>query len=167
METAATVILDSMQLLVVQASEAPIEADEAQTCIRAMNRLMARLEVNGIALGYTTVSNLASPITIPDGAIDGLVYNLAVAIAPHFLQPDEPIPALVLQGAKDGLDAMRNIAVVAQPAAFPCTLPVGSGTEEPGFLNSHFYPCPQDQILTEDNQNILLEDGTEEDISGT
>ncbi len=49
METANTVIVDALQQILVQASEASISADEAQTAIRYMNRYMARLKSDSSA----------------------------------------------------------------------------------------------------------------------
>ena len=107
METANTVIVDALQQILVQASEASISADEAQTAIRYMNRYMARLDAKGIDLGYTVVSNLGDPITIPDGAIDGLVTNLAVSLAPQY---DVQLTQGLMLEAKAGQDAMLSIA---------------------------------------------------------
>ena len=160
METAETVILDAMQLLGIQASESALESDEVQTVIRQMNRLMARYDAEGISLGYTEVTKLASPITIPLGAVDGLVTNLAIAIAPHFLNPGELPPELVALGIS-GKQAMRNLAVTAGTMAYPSTLPVGGANEWPGWSNRHFYPETQEQIDSESNQNIVVEDNTE------
>ena len=112
METANTVIVDALQQILVQASEASIQADEAQTAIRYMNRYMARLDAKGIDLGYTVVSTLADPITIPDGAVDGLVTNLAVALAPQY---DVPLTQGLLLEAKSGQDAMLAIAFSIGP----------------------------------------------------
>ena len=67
------------------------------------------------------------------------------------------------QNAKDGLQEIRRIAVTVQPTAFPCTLPIGSGNEQENtFNNNHFYPCPDDELLTEREGAILLESNTHE-----
>jgi len=58
--------------------------------------------------------------------------------------------------ARDGLNAMRNLSVFIQPTQFPCTLPIGSGNE---YDDSYrFYPCVEDELLTETGGSILLED---------
>ena len=88
METANSVILDALQLLIVQADEAPIEPSVAQTAIRHLNRMMYRFDAEGISLGFNVIENLGDTVTVPIGALDGMVYNLAIAMAPHF---DDPI----------------------------------------------------------------------------
>ena len=68
-ETAAEVTKDILQELLVQGAEQPLTADETQTVIRYMNRYMTQLAAMGTNLGYTKVTNLGDPITIPDGAV--------------------------------------------------------------------------------------------------
>jgi hypothetical protein len=156
-ETASSVITDALQEILVQASEQPIESSEMKTGIRYLNRMMASLDANGISLGYTVVSNPSDTITVPDGAIEGIVYNLAIRLAQQF---DEPISPTLAASARTGLSAMRKITVVPLPTAYPGTLPVGSGNEGDGTHVDHFYPTTPDSVLTEDNGNILLESDT-------
>jgi hypothetical protein len=75
METAGTLIVDSLQDLVVQAAEADLEQSEIQAALRYMNRYMFRLAAGGVNLGFTEVSSTSDPITIPLGALDGLRAN--------------------------------------------------------------------------------------------
>ena len=61
------------------------------------------------------------------------------------------------------MNAMRHLAVTVTASSMPCTAPIGSGNEQDNtFSNQHFYDCPEDSILTEQNGNILLEDSTSE-----
>ena len=83
-ETASDVVSDALTDLLVQAAEADLEPSEYRVAIRYLNRLMFRLDAMGINLGYTEVSSLTDPITVALGAIDGIVANLAVALAPQF-----------------------------------------------------------------------------------
>ena len=79
MATVAQVAKASLQAILVQASEAPLEADEYQDFIFAMNNYMASLAAKGVNLGYTNVSTLADSVTVPPGAITvrrfALSYN--------------------------------------------------------------------------------------------
>ena len=158
METAQSIIDDSLQAILVQASEQPIEAVDFQTSRRYLNRMMATTPYNG--LGYTQVTNPDDLITVADGALEGIVFNLAVKMLPTY---DMPLTAELNANAKDGLQEIRRIAVTVQPTAFPCTLPIGSGNEQENtFNNQHFYPCPDDELLTEREGAILLESNTHE-----
>ena len=84
MATAAQVVKASLQRILVQASEAPIQADEAQDFIFAMNNYMLALDAEGISLGYTVVANLGDEITVPVGALRGMIANLAIEVAPDY-----------------------------------------------------------------------------------
>lgn len=157
-ETVATVIKDALQQIVVQASEAPIEADEAQTAIRFLNRLMARFDAEGIDLGYTKVISLGDLVTIPDGAYDGVIYNLSLALAPQY---DVPVSIDLKMLAKEGLKTLRTLTFSIGPSSYGDTLPIGSGNEDDSYGNySHFYPDDQDSILAETTGCIGLESDT-------
>jgi len=147
----------ALQELVVRGVEAPIEADEAQDAVLYMNLMMAQFAADGIALGYTSVTDLGDEITIPDGALLPMIKNLAVSLATQF---GVPVPNDLFLAARAGLNTMRNITVKVIPSRFPSTLPLGSGNEHDNFTDRHFYPDQQSQILTEQSGTILLEEGT-------
>lgn len=137
-ETGESVISSALQEILVQASEAPLEPDDFEVGRVSMNRMMDSYAASGINLGYTTVNKLADPITVPDGAIDGMVFNLAIRLAPQY---DRPVSIDLKDNAKDGKEAMRSIAFTILPSAFPDTLPRGSGNEQDNNTNTQtFYP---------------------------
>jgi hypothetical protein len=156
METAESVINDALQEILVQASEQALEAVDFQTGRRYLNRMMNTTPFN--LLGFTTVTNPSDAITIPDGAIEGVIFNLAKRMLTTY---DVALTAELLQSAREGLAEIRKIAVVVKPTSFPCTLPIGSGNEQENtFNNQHFYACPDDELLTEQGGSILLESDT-------
>tara|TARA_R100000951_G_scaffold112182_1_gene112176 strand:- start:2220 stop:2690 length:471 start_codon:yes stop_codon:yes gene_type:complete len=156
METAQQVINDALQEILVQASEQPIQTVDFQTARRYLNRMMTTVPFSG--LGYTTVTLPSDLVTIPDAALEGVVFNLAKRLLSTY---DMPLTAELLQSAKDGLNEIRRITVKVQPTSMPCTLPIGSGNEQENtFNNQHFYPCPSDEIATEQGGSILLESDT-------
>ena len=119
---------------------------------------MAIVPVTG--MGYTIVTNPSDPMTIPDGAIEGVIFNLAKRLLSSY---DMPLTAELSQSAKVGLAEIRKITVVIRPTQMPCTMPIGSGNEEENtFNNQHFYNCPDDELLTERESSILLESNTHE-----
>ena len=158
MEKVSTIINDALQELLIQASEAPIEAAEAQTAIRYLNRLMARLDAQGISLGYTIVSNLGDYVTVPYGAIDGIVKNLAISLAKQY---GVIVTADLALEAKDALDAMRMLSVYVAPSSYGDTLPIGSGNEGDQLYESHFYPADATLIANETGGTIATETDTE------
>jgi len=159
-ETAQTVVNDILEDLLVQASESRIEPADAQATIRAMNRYMARISSRGINLGYTKVSKLDDPITIPEGAIDGLIANVALRLWPKYRTGDPS--GILVQNAIAGLEAMIEIAISIEPAVYPETLPKGSGNTGYSTVPAYaFYPGVEDEdILTEANGAVGLEEGT-------
>ena len=161
METAQSVVNDILQEILVQGSEQAIQAVDAQTCIRYMNRFMASLSATGVSLGYTSVSSLADSITIPEGAIEGLIYNTAIRLCSSYdIQPNQFLQI----NARESLKAMNLLGVSIGPTSYGPTVPIGSGNEgDFTFNNFHFYDDDQDEILTEQNGSILLEDGTEDE----
>lgn len=127
MATVAQVAKASLQRILVQASEAPLEADEYQDFIFALNNFMAGLEARGIDLGYTAVSDLGDTLTVDDGAIQGIIANLAIEVAPDY---DGTISQGLVKSAKDGMNAIRRLGRTITPTEYPSTLPKGSGAED-------------------------------------
>ena len=160
METATSIVTSALEEIHEAANEQPIQTVDFNRAVLYLNRMMAALSVDGISLGYTVVTSAASEITVPAGAIEGMVFNLALKLAPTY---DIAISQDLRVNAANGLKSMRKIAVVVKPTSFPCTLPIGSGNEQENtFNNNHFYGCPADELLTEQEGSILLESGTHE-----
>lgn len=135
-ETASTVIRDALQEILVQASEQPITAAEGQDAMRLLNRMMAAWKSDGIDLSYTAVDSLNDSITVVDGAIDAIVLNLAIKLAPQY---DRPVSQALYMNAQNAMNAVRKIAVTITDTQFPATLPYGSGNESLGYNYSNFY----------------------------
>lgn len=157
MATAAQVTKAILQEILVRASESPLEADELQDTLFAMNNYMTALDADGVHLGYTVVSDLGDAVTVPDGALQGLIANVAIDVAPQFGATVSQ--ALVLK-AKKGMSAMRKLGVTITPMSYPSTLPIGSGSESGDYTYDHFYPETDATALTETNNTIALESGT-------
>jgi len=160
MVTVADVAKASLQRILVQASEAELEPDEFQDFIFAMNNYMLALDAQGISLGYTEVKNLGDLVTIPVGALRGLIANMAIEVAPDY---NGKISAGLVVAAKEGLAAMRRLGQIIVQTQFPSTLPIGSGNRDNGsFRTSNYYPDLEAEILAETTGSISLETGTNE-----
>jgi len=156
-EKAGGVINDILLEIVVLGADADMDPSETASTIRYINRFMAMIAAQGINLGFTKITSVSDTVTIADGAIVGLIKNVAKLIAPQY---GAIVTAELHEAAREGLDAMRRLGTSIIPSQMPCTLPRGSGNDWSGARNSKFFPCPDDQILTETNRNILLEDDT-------
>ena len=141
-ETASTVIRDALQEILVQAAEQPITAAEGQGAMRLLTRMMAAWVSDGVDLSFTPVDSLNDSITVVDGALDAIVLNLAVKLAPQY---DRPVTQSLYMNAKDAYEAALKIAVAVPDTAFPATLPYGSGNEDKGHNFSNYYPGPSSE----------------------
>jgi len=160
MATAAQVLKTALLRIISQGAEADLQPDEFDDAIFAMNNYMFDLDARGVRLGYTQVTNLADNITVPLGALRGVIANVAIEIAPDF--GGEISPGLV-RAAKEGLEAMEELGVVVTTSVFPSTLPIGSGNEHNDHgLSNRFFPDLEREILAETTGAIGLEVGTEE-----
>ena len=155
-DTASSLISDALLEINVGGANEPLPASDMATAIRYLNRFMASLDSRGVSLGYTVVTSPSDAITIPDGALDGIMLNLAIKLAPQF---QEVASAELIANAVDGMKAVYDIAVVGIPTVMPSTMPIGSGNEG-NVADDHFYPNSDDTILNESGGYINLESGT-------
>lgn len=153
--TAVRLILSK---LLIRESEAEYEADEVQDTIEMMNLYANSLAAKGVNLGYTNVSDTGDEITVPDGALMGLLANTAIRTAPLF---GAPVTQELVAEARDGLNAMLQIGVSMSQTEYPSTLPRGSGNDYEIYDNFHFYQDLEDTILTESGGSIGLESDTD------
>ena len=163
MATAAQVIKAALQRILVQGSEADLEPDEFQDAIFSMNNYMLDLDAQGVALGYTVVENLGDDITIPTGALRGLIANLAVEISPDY---NGTVSAALASTALKGESTMRLLGQHIPTMRFPGTLPIGSGNEggQVGYFRQHFYSDLEAEILAETTGAISLEVDTHDAV---
>ena len=162
-EKAGQVASDILLEIVVLGAEASLEASELQSTLRYINRWMTQLSAMGVNLGYTKVDSINDDITIPDGAVLGLIKNVALMIAPQY---GAIVTAELAEAARDGLKAMRKLGVNIEQTRLPDTLPIGSGNESYTGSYSHFFAGELDQIISESSQNILIESNTLNASSG-
>ena len=158
MATVAQVARSSLQRILVQASEAELEPDEYQDFIFSMNNFMLALDADGVTLGYTEVANLGDEVTIPTGALRGLIANMAIEVSPDY---NGTISQGLILAATEGMKVMRKIGQRIPTSFMPSTLSVGSGNEsDDQGLTSNFYPNRQAEILAETTGAIGLEQNT-------
>jgi len=154
MATALYVADRALRLILVQASDAQLEADEYQDFYNAMNDFMADLEARGVDLGYTKVSGPDDTITIPDGAIRGLISNMAIEVAPDYEATVSP--ALAAQALR-GMQAIRRLAHKRTQTRFPVTLPRGAGNSQEFGFDDSFYSAQSTALITLTNNTSVTE----------
>ena len=156
METAGTIIIDALQEIMVAATEQPVQPVEMSNAMRYLNRMMASWEGEGIAIGFTPILSSGDLVTIPATANEGVVFNLALKLAPQY---DVLITPHQSKNAKEAKDSIRNLAIDVGSAHYQDTLPIGSGNEYQGYNEYHFYPGREAEILAETTGVIVQEDG--------
>jgi hypothetical protein len=155
MATVAQVAKAALQRILVQASESDLEPSEYQDLIFAMNNLMADLAADGVNLGYTQVTDLGDQVTVPVGALRGLIANVAVECAADY---GGIVSESLALAAREGLKVMRKLGQSMGPSRYPSTLPTGSGNYD--WDAQPFYPESEAAILAEANGTIGLESNT-------
>jgi hypothetical protein len=159
MASAAQVCKAILQKILVQDAEAPLTAAEYQDTIFARTNYMLDLDAKGVTLGYTEVTNIGDDVTIPAGALRGLIYNVAMEMCPEF---GRPATAELVSIARSGLNAMRKLGVTMSETRYPSTLSIGSGNENYIYRNNHFFGFDEASILAETTGSISLETNTNE-----
>lgn len=171
MEAVSSIIRDSLQELIVQAVEQPVQAPDFNIAIRYLNRMMNTFFSLGIDLGYTQVKSPSDLLTVPDGAVEGVIFNLALRLSTSY---DIAVNPSLSESARIGLKAMRRLGVRHRETRFPATMPRGSGNYyyNGSLFNDKFYEgnavpsdafdCRIGQIdsFTVDYTNYLLKDET-------
>jgi len=142
-------------------SVSPVGDAEIEDYIFALNNFMAGLEAENVILGYTPVTQSSDILTVPDGAIRGVIANLAVELAPSY---DGQITPRLDNIAVTGLNQMRILGQTIPDTVYPRTLPIGSGNENDtgDLLFSHFYwetDEEEEEVIVEESFLVLALDG--------
>lgn len=146
MTTASEVITAALGLTLTRAGDIPLEANETEQGLFQLNNMMSSWN---LALGYTKVSSTSDTMTTPDYAIDAIVQNLAVRLAPSF---GGLVDADLRENARQSKKDMLRQVVKIGPAKMPRTLPRGTGNTR-AFRDSRYYhpvvqAAPTDGLLT-------------------
>lgn len=150
-ETAGDLIKDALTELTVQAQEQTVPAVDLNTGVRYLNRMMQMLDAEGVKLGYTLVNSPNDVLTVPAGAYEGIMFNLALRLANGF---DVNTTGEFRQVARDSKRVLYKLGVGLNTMNFPSTLPIGSGNEGNAELyeEQHFFSgCCEDQDTCEDD----------------
>jgi len=158
MAIAAEVFKTILQEILVHGAESELEAVEFQDVLFATNNYMTALDAKGVHLGYTIVTDLGDEITIPPGAVMGLIKNVALTMISQFgATADQQLRI----DAKFGMEAMRELGISLDRMLYPSTLPRGSGNEGRWRSGRRFYRgVNENTVGTETGNSISLEDNT-------
>ena len=121
--TAGDVIRRALQAVLVTGADSPLTADEYQDGLDALNDYMAQLEDSGVRLGYTRCCHVSDRVTVPDGAIAGIIANLAITVAADY---GGRVSQALVKRAADGERTLYRLGVQVGSSLLPSSLPMGS-----------------------------------------
>jgi hypothetical protein len=138
---------------VVQSKSEPNDGDYADG-LRYLNRMMSKLEIKGIILGYTPLTSIDQDVTVPATCFHGMIKNLAVNLWPQY--SSIAVNPILKFSADRSFKMMQSQAIsVVEPAQFPSTIPIGSGNycgpDEYDFYRNR--TSVSKYIQSEDNNN--------------
>jgi len=158
MATANQVLEASLKRIIAAGNEVEIEAPDGKDFYFAMNAFMFALAADGVNLGYTEITSGDDVVTVPLGALRGLITNMAVEVSPDYGAVVSPDLARV---ARVSMGTMTRLGMTISSTQFPPTLPRGSGNEQ-RITQGHFYDYNESDILSETTGPIGLEVDTVE-----
>ena len=144
----------ALKRILVQGAGAELEPEEYKDFIFALNNLMFALDADSISLGYSRVYNLGDEVTVPTGALRGIIANVAIEVAPEY--GGKVSPALVA-AASAGMDTIRKLGQRIPTSKFPGNLPRGRAQGSSGLDPWGYYPDLEAEILAETTGAIGLE----------
>lgn len=118
------IVRDALGHLGVLDANGAVKAIDMRDAIRALNMMVRRWEANGLALGWSDVSDPTDTLPVPPEAEQALGFNLAVRLRPRYRVPLE---ADVIGMAAAGLSELRRDRIVEMPLALDsCAIPCGT-----------------------------------------
>jgi hypothetical protein len=99
----------SLRLIQVIDPQQSVKATDMSTAMDALNGMMARIEADGTALGWSPISSPSDDLPLPDEAIQAIAANLAIVLSPEYgVTPMPTVQAMALVGMEN---LMRDVAV--------------------------------------------------------
>jgi hypothetical protein len=124
-QQAGTRIQRALRLLGVIDPNEPVEPEDMQNGLLALNAMLRRWEANGLAVGYTPISTGSATLTVPDEALEVIDYQLAIRLAPEY--DTEPSPT-VAATATQLLAELKRDRMVEMPMTQTLDTPHGFRT---------------------------------------
>lgn len=134
MTTVAKLVTRALRMIQVVDPMQSVKPQDMSGGIEYLNAMMARWEANGLALGWSPVTNPSQDAPIPDEAETAVAANLAIELSPEY--GTEPSPVLVAM-AETGHNALRRDQAVATPIRPIVAVPIpdASGVHTGGLVN--------------------------------
>ena len=145
-ETAKTLISDILGELLNSSPEQSMAPVDFQTALRYLNRWMLEQDADGIKLGYTEVVNPEDVITVPAGAINGIIYNVVIQLSTTY---DVIVTPELVAKASKGLNIMIKLGSPVLGSKYTSNTPIGSVSYSDNLADFNFYSgCCEDSAAT-------------------
>mgnify|MGYP003637400058 CR=1 FL=1 len=149
--TAVELANSALKRILVQGDDDSLDPSDYADFYRSMNNFMAAQEACGTILGYTPVTQGADPITVPAGAVMGIVANVAINVASDY---NGTVSQSLVSEARMGLRAMRKLGYRRGQTSFPSNLPIGSGNDGFSVRSQTLYGRTSSGLLSLANNTI-------------
>lgn len=141
-----------LKLIGVNTRFSEASPEEQQDVLGYMEDWMLSHSAVGKRIGYNQGDGTVNPddeAGIPDWAVMGVTYSVAMIVAPYF---DKPIHPAIAQTAAMGMQTIANMTVEALPVQYPNRMPRGHAQGGP---HAPKYYHPANRIRT--NNDFLTE----------
>lgn len=115
--TVTELVARALRLLRVIDPNQAVKPHDMATALVALNAMARRWEANGVALGWTPVSNPSDTVPVPPEAEEAIAYGLAMTLRPEYGVPIEPDVVAV---ARQSYTLLQRDQIVANPIAWDC-----------------------------------------------
>lgn len=148
--TKQKLIEEALTEIGIASYEYDIQPGEIASGLRRLDAMMADWNARGVRLGYPLYSDpdnssASEESGLPDRAVEAVVVNLAMRLAPGY---GRPISRETKVAAKKALDTLLTIAGVSVPVEkqYPETLPRGAGYKTWRNRRDPFFNEPTDPV---------------------
>ena len=121
---------------------------QMQSALRRMDSMVATWNSKGIRIAYPLPRNpdessLDEETSIPDRAVEAIVSNLALRLAPSY---GKAVAVEVKTSARQAYEILLARAAMPEEMQFPKTMPAGAGNR-PWVADDPFMPGPVAPVL--------------------
>lgn len=127
-----------------------LSADQLQSALRKLDRMMQMWNGKGIRVGYPSpsspsTSSLDTETNVPDSVNEGVVANLAIRLAPSY---GKTVSLETKKVARESYNELLSRAVTPGQMQLPSMMPAGAGNKPWRTTVDPFLPDPEDPIET-------------------
>lgn len=126
-----------------------LQPQEMESALQRLDAMVATWNGKGIRLGYSLPSEPGNSdqdqdLSVPDAAVEALIYNLAIRLAPGYGKTVSPDTKMIAASAYNQLIAQSVKPVEMQ--INPDFVPAGAGNKTWRFVDDPFLRKPQETL---------------------